>query len=94
MAKEIGELVAAQVTKKVVGVAATAAHVPVVIRSLRVLGVYVCASAECDLGHCKCLQDLLKTELPDRVKEAADEKVKRVLDDAWREVTKRRWSAA
>ncbi|MEA2618893.1 MAG: hypothetical protein QOE72_4676 [Chloroflexota bacterium] len=78
----IEKVVLQQVADKAVDAVAKAHCVPAVIRSLRVLGVYLCASAGCDLVtydplrmNCKCLQDLIITEGKDK----AEERVKEIL---------------
>lgn len=51
--------------------------VVIIIRSIRIAGVWVCAEAGRDLGSCRCLQALLRVEAP-RI-------VKRQLRDGFRE---------
>jgi hypothetical protein len=78
--KEVGDLVVDRASKKVVDAVATAVHIPVVIQSLRLFGVSLCMAAGCNLGRCKCLQDLLTIELKDMAKEKVEDKVKEILE--------------
>jgi hypothetical protein len=58
----IAKRVAGLIADKIVGAGAAAVHIPVIIRSVRVLGVYVCAAAGRDMTRCRCFQDLFKDE--------------------------------
>jgi hypothetical protein len=61
------KVVAKLLAKKSVGLAASSLHFPTVIRSIRVLGIYICAIAGRNLKNCRCRQELFKDELPGEV---------------------------
>jgi hypothetical protein len=63
----IAKKVADAVAKKIVSTVGL--KVVIIVRSLRVLGVFVCAQAGRDLGKCRCLRALLKAEAPRIVKQ-------------------------
>jgi hypothetical protein len=58
----IARKVADAIAKKVVNTVGY--KVVIIIRSIRIAGVWVCAEAGRDLGSCRCLQALLRVEAP------------------------------
>jgi hypothetical protein len=62
----IARKVADAIAKKVVNTVGY--KVIIIIRSIRIAGVWVCADAGRDLGKCRCLQALLRVEAPAMVK--------------------------
>jgi hypothetical protein len=73
----IARKVADVIAKKIVNTVGY--KVIVIIRSIRIAGVWVCADAGRDLGRCRCLQALLRVEAPAIVK--------RHLRDGFKEFT-------
>ena len=73
----IARKVADAIAKKVVNTVGY--KVTIIIRSIRIAGVWVCADAGRDLGKCRCLQALLRIEAPAIVK--------RRLRDGFKELT-------
>jgi hypothetical protein len=75
------KVVARLVAEKTVGLAASSVHFPLIIRSIRVLGVYICTITGRKLQNCRCWQDLCKDELPGAVE--------RILSDALAQIVKK-----
>lgn len=71
----VARKVADAIAKKIVNTVGY--KVIIIIRSIRIAGVWVCADAGRDLGRCRCLQALLRVEAP-RI-------VKRQLRDGFKE---------
>lgn len=62
----IARKVADVIAKKIVNTVGY--KVIIIIRSIRIAGVWVCADAGRNLGSCRCLQALLRVEAPAVVK--------------------------
>jgi hypothetical protein len=71
----IARKVADAIAKKIVNTVGY--KITIIIKSIRIAGVWVCADAGRDLGRCRCLQALLRVEAPTVVK--------RQLRDGFRE---------
>lgn len=79
----IARKVADAIAKKIVNTVGY--KVIIIIRSVRIAGVWVCADAGRDLGRCRCLQALLRVEAP--------AVVKRHLRDGFKEFVSEHWEA-
>jgi hypothetical protein len=75
------KVVAQLVAEKIVGLAASSVNLPLIIQSIRMLGVYICTIAGRKLQKCRCCQDLCKDELSGAVEH--------ILSDALAQITKR-----
>lgn len=71
----VARRVADAVAKKIVNTVGV--KVIIIVRSLRIVGVWVCAEAGRDLGRCVCLQALLRAEAPLIVKRQLREGLKK-----------------
>lgn len=74
----VARKVADAIAKKIVNTVGY--KVVIIIRSIRIAGVWVCADAGRDLGRCRCLQALLRIEAPAIVKRQLREGFREFLE--------------